>query len=168
MYLGLPQNQLCIRPISFSNVFKGCLERTQHSIYTLSPSLLECIWCSPEYGCSEGGPHHPVFCVCDEVFASFAVWWGFWQGCGNVRLCALPDALVFKKDIVYVPCSFSWSCYMSMTVGASHITLETDVNISRVWSLHPLVNPQILVCLDFLIMQEENVSFIVDFFFFSN
>lgn len=54
---------------------------------------------------------------------------------------------------------------MSMTVGASHITLETDVNISRVWSLHSLVNPQILVCLDFLIMQEENVSFILDFFF---
>lgn len=50
-------------------------------------------------------------------------------------------------------------------VGASHITLEIDVSISRVWSLHALVNTQILVCLDFFIKQEENVTAIFDFFF---
>lgn len=48
-------------------------------------------------------------------------------------------------------------------VGASHITLEIDVNISRVWSLHLLVSTQILVCLDILIRQEGNVTVTLDF-----
>lgn len=37
-------------PSSFSNVFKSWLERTQHSIYTVSPSLLVHTWCSLNTG----------------------------------------------------------------------------------------------------------------------
>lgn len=117
---------------SFSNVFKGLIGKNStlriHSLSVFTrahlmltwiqvlrrrttPSCLLCAWWS--------------FCFLCCVMRVLARAWKCETVCTTCCTC-------LQKGHCVVPCSFSWSCYVSMMVGASHITLEIDVNISRV------------------------------------